>query len=510
MRRDNAARFLKKYEWLIVTALFVLGIALRTVWLGTLPLGLNQDEASTGYEAWSLLNYGIDRNGDSWPVIFTSWGSGQNVLYSWLLIPFVAVFGLNVLSLRLVAVLAGYAMLFVFWLLARSIRGRGFAAAALLILVVNPWHIMASRWALESNLLPLFLLLGIYFTTRAKEKPKSLIWAAVFFGLSLYAYGTAFFFLPLFLIAAIVWLRKILHLRIFILSFLLFAAIALPITICQVINLGSGDGIEILGITFPKLTESRYMSNSVFGGGGWAAAKKNFSSFINILVRQTDSLPFNAMDQWGLYYFFGLCLAAGGFIAGLATHRDHPKERPLIIGLFVCFIVAFFIDPNINRMNMAFLFILYFSSLGLYYLLCKLSYYALIPAAGVLLCCALFFNSYYTEFKAQGSDFYYPGLGEAIEYVESAGAESVYISNYVNQPYIFVLFYTHPTPYEFIKTVDYLNPDGQFRYVSSFGKYRFGNEENAEGTYIILHKSESAGFPVIAGFGNFVVCEGSM
>lgn len=51
-------------------ALFILGAILRLLWLGDIPGGLNQDEASIGYDAWALLHSGVDRNGMAWPVNF--------------------------------------------------------------------------------------------------------------------------------------------------------------------------------------------------------------------------------------------------------------------------------------------------------------------------------------------------------------------------------------------------------------------------------------------------------
>ena len=44
----------------------------------------------------------------------------------------------------------------------QKIRGTGFGLLALLVLALNPWHIMISRWALESNLLP-FSFCSVFF-----------------------------------------------------------------------------------------------------------------------------------------------------------------------------------------------------------------------------------------------------------------------------------------------------------------------------------------------------------
>ena len=54
---------------LLLWGLIALGAALRFAALGSFPPGLNQDEASAGYEAWSILHHGIDRNGYRLPVL---------------------------------------------------------------------------------------------------------------------------------------------------------------------------------------------------------------------------------------------------------------------------------------------------------------------------------------------------------------------------------------------------------------------------------------------------------
>ena len=51
-----------KYDY-ILAAVLIIGCAVRILFIGQFPAGLNQDEASSGYEAFSVMNYGIDRNG---------------------------------------------------------------------------------------------------------------------------------------------------------------------------------------------------------------------------------------------------------------------------------------------------------------------------------------------------------------------------------------------------------------------------------------------------------------
>lgn len=103
--------FRTNIDRLIVSSIFLIGILIRTIFLDLLPGGLNQDEASAGYDAFSIMYYGVDRNGFHLPIYLTAWGSGQNALYSYLSMPFIGIFGLNELSLRLPAAIISWVSL---------------------------------------------------------------------------------------------------------------------------------------------------------------------------------------------------------------------------------------------------------------------------------------------------------------------------------------------------------------------------------------------------------------
>lgn len=508
MNWNRLARFLRERDYLPALLLLALGCALRLIGLGAVPYGLNQDEASAGYETWALLTSGIDRCGQSWPVLFISWGSGQNVLMSYLALPFAALLGLSELSVRLPNAICGCLTLLVFWRFSRRARGPIFGLLALLLLAVNPWHIMMSRWALESNLLPFFLLLGVWLTSLARERPWALAGAAAAFGLSLYAYGTAFFFLPVFLVGAVWWLRRELKPAPFLVSLALFAVLALPIALCQLRNALGLDALTVLGVTLPRLTEGRQSATSVFGGGGLAAAAGNFRCFLSILAGGGDGLSYNALPFWrgGIFYFFGLPTAMLGIAGSVLARRDRVREAPMRLALLAGLVCAFLIRGNINRLNMLWLPLVWFSALGCWYILQKLRGWAVLPLAGILLCAAVFVTSYRAEFSGRGNVNYFPGLGAAIEYADAQDAERIYITDYVNAPYSFALFYTRPAPEDFAATVEYTDENAAFRAVERFAGFEFQSEEGCD--LVILHESEVGERTVLFRSGRFAVCEG--
>src|SRR5687768_12237216 len=95
-----------KPGYLLVVIMIVAAI-LRLWKLGSIPPGLTPDEASLGYNAYSILKTGRDEYGQLFPTVFKSFGDYKPGLYTYAVIPFVALFGLNEWTVRLPSALAG-------------------------------------------------------------------------------------------------------------------------------------------------------------------------------------------------------------------------------------------------------------------------------------------------------------------------------------------------------------------------------------------------------------------
>jgi len=63
----------KEYQ-IAVTIILAIGIMIRIINITNMPNAVNVDEVSSGYEAYSILNYGMDRNGNFMPAFLVSWG----------------------------------------------------------------------------------------------------------------------------------------------------------------------------------------------------------------------------------------------------------------------------------------------------------------------------------------------------------------------------------------------------------------------------------------------------
>jgi 4-amino-4-deoxy-L-arabinose transferase-like glycosyltransferase len=179
----------RKWHRILLWATLILGAVLRFVALGKVPGGLNSDEASSGVEALSILQTGADLWGNHLPVWFPAWGSGMNALYTYIAVPVIWLFGLSTVTLRAIGAVFGVLTLPVAYAATRLQFDRRTALTATFLLAVLPWHVMASRWALDSNLAPLFFTLGLYTISRAiRDGGRWPLLAFVPWSVAIYAY----------------------------------------------------------------------------------------------------------------------------------------------------------------------------------------------------------------------------------------------------------------------------------------------------------------------------------
>ena len=164
--------------------ILILGVFARVWKFNQVPPGLHQDEASIGLEAYDLLHFGVDRNGNSFPVNFTSWGDGMDALYGYVLIPFMTM-GLTPFTTRLPILLSSLLTLPLVYFIAKKTLGQSFALLSMLLLAISPWHIMMSRWGINENILPLVFVLGYACLLRSSAKNYWFVISAFFFALKL-------------------------------------------------------------------------------------------------------------------------------------------------------------------------------------------------------------------------------------------------------------------------------------------------------------------------------------
>lgn len=460
-----------------LSIIMAVGFFTRVAFLDLLPGGLNQDEASAAYDAYAIMTTGMDRNGQVMPMHLIAWGSGQNALYSYLMIPFIAIFGVNEIAIRLPMALVGCLSIVLLYDLIRRKYDKNAALFAALFLIIAPWHLMKSRWSLESNLFPDLVFIGFYLFILGLEPGKQ--WktylASALLGLSAYSYGTSYFFLFFFVIGFLVYvfLKKKLKWFEALINLGIIGVISLPIILFLFINIYEKESLQFLWMTIPRLTQNRFESvTNLFSSQFFDTSWTNFTSGISILVTQNDGLPWNSIQAIGTIYFLSLPFV----IIGLFNKEPSLKEivEILRIWLGVSLLMMLIVAPNINRINIVFFPLIIFSFIGLKDVVMALPRLKNIALGSY----ALYFASFITVYVSSWNDsikyYFYDSLGEAIRYAQTIeNVDTYYVTPNINMPYIYVLLYGEYDVNTFIDTVSYVNPGGAFQHVSAFDHYEF-------------------------------------
>lgn len=487
-----------RYETLIFIILIV-GFLARTIGIVNHPNGFNTDEASIGYEAFSIVNFGMDRNGKTYPVFLEAWGSGQNVLYMVMIIPFVKLFGLSEFTVRFPMALMGCISLLVMYKLLSKMQNKELTLIGLAFFAITPWHIMKSRYGLESNVFPDFCFYAFYFicTSFLDKKMYKFYIGAIFLGLCSYAYGTSYFFLPVFVagILIVLLVKKEIKFRHAIIFFSIVFLISLPIMLMIAINSFDLDEMHILVFTIPKLQENRYEQLTLLSSDN--IIKNLWDNFYNsskMLLTGTDGYNANALDFYGIVYIFSLPIMIIGII------KSFRKKELFNIILNIWFVAAFLLlfvcEPNINRMNIIYFPMIFYTIIGLYGIVEKHEWSLKLIQSVYLIAFILFeityFNTNFLETYTFMGD-----IKDVIKYTDTLDEDTIYFEYAIKEPYIYVLFYNEIETPEFVNTVKYRNNFKTFNSVIEFGRYKFYlPEELDEKAAYVMTKETARGYTI--------------
>lgn len=201
----------------IILFLIILGSsAIRFYQLDQIPAGLNIDESSMGYNAYSILSTGKDRFGQFLPILFRSSDSFQSPLYTYLTIIPIWLFGNTAFSVHFISAISGLIVVIATFLIilfcpfknisdTRKIRLALFSSA---FVGFAPWSILFSRMGTEATLGLTFFVTGILFLVVSLRRSWMLVIACLIFGLSTHAYYSERILGPLFLFIFLIFFYK--------------------------------------------------------------------------------------------------------------------------------------------------------------------------------------------------------------------------------------------------------------------------------------------------------------
>lgn len=462
-------------------AILAIGVLARVLFFWNIPNGINQDEAFAGYNAYSLLKYGIDTSGYAFPVYFTAWGSGMNALETYLAMPFVAIFGLTAFSIRIPQLITGIFSVVVIYKLVEKYSNKYQALLAMLILAICPWHVMLSRWGLESNLAPGFILFGTYFFVLGLDKKWCLPLSALFYGLALYSYATVWIYLPILIAFELLYalISKKLKIDWYLVAFVLILfLLALPLLLFVAVNLGIMEEVKTAFFSIPKLLYFR--GDEVSFAGILENAKQLFS----IIFRQTDNLEWNSPEKFGLLYHISTPFMIIGFIYEVVQCVKSIKKKQfriqniVLVMLILALLCSITLSPNVNRVNIVFIPIILLISSGIYISALSLTQKnykktLAVVFATYLLFFGLFEGYYFTDYAKKTEASFASGLKQSVARSKEVGGDLVYVSSEVF--YSSILFYDKTDVNDFIDTVNYAIYPSPYLDAVSFTRYYFAD-----------------------------------
>lgn len=429
--------FIKKNKTkLIFVLIIIVAIFIRMFQWPMAISQVNCDEAMTAVNALAIAETGADTHGTSFPVYLEAWGmGGQSVALLYIMALFIKLFGFSFITVRLPMLVISIICLFVFYdLLKRIFKSEKIALIGLGLLAICPWHIMQSIWSIDCNMFPHFMLISVYLLYRGISDKKGFLYLSMFFfALTMYTYGVSVYVVPLFLLITAIYLLRIKRVRIreLLLCIFIYLGFSLPILTMYFLNFFKIDtDIHIGQMTIQYFENNTRSSDMLFFSENiWETLKGNIISLAKVIFVQYDALEWNAMPVLGTIYHISLIFFGIGLIGFIRKWRKDKKAEKnssdmvssekltsqeevviqnrkigvcvIFIWLILSLVLGIIIkDVNINRLNVIWYPMIFFTVLGITQIMNKKKYilhmiYALY--AIFFIGFAVYFYGYYTS-----------------------------------------------------------------------------------------------------------------
>lgn len=486
----------------ILILVFLLSITLRVFKLAEFPTFIS-DEASIGYNAWSILKTGKDEWGKSFPLYFKAFGEYKLPVYIYLSCPFLAIFGLNEAAVRFPSAIAGSLIPVILFFLVKTLFAEDknswlIGLLAAFLLAINPWHVQISRMAIEANLALFITLLGIYFLLVGEKRKKFLYLSFLFFGLTFFIYNANRVFLPLFLgILAIfspperkLFQKNRLAVIIFLFSFFLVILTGFRGTKERIIKVGifSDQGI-IARIIEKRLTCEKRLPPLICRGVYNRVVfyplvfSQNYLSHFNPqFFFQGAGLAQYGVPKIGVIYAIELPFLLTGFLYLLKKKKSKAILLSWILTAPVANSITGLAHPVRSLLLLPILPILI--SLGIYYWFNELkslrNEFLTVLFLIYFISLAFFLSNYWLKYPYQTGSIWQSGYKPLFRFLkdDEQNYQVIWVSKFYGEPHIFYLFNNRidPAVYQSEKEVTrYVREDGWIN-VDRIGKYTFFEE----------------------------------
>jgi len=511
----SAKRFRFAWRWAIpIACLITLSITFSFYRLSVLP-NIFLDEANGAYDSWSLALYHVDSNLNTNPIYLQSFaGQGQSILYTWLAIPFMKIFGLQIVAFRLPMVLASALTLILFFFTLMYIRLKPQLLFGIMIAAsTSPWLLMMNRWGLDCNITAFTSLSALCFILLAIHHPShkttNLFYLLGFFFISLTAYGynAAWVFLPLFVIGLLAYLYK--QKQINLQKLFVLLAFILILTI-PIVNFAISSNInslnhthKFLWWTIPELIKSRATVSIIDLNLHRLLPNilKNLAQGSKMFYQNSDGLPWNSRPNFGAYYVFALPL----FLIGLGTIRKshQPLARITIIWFLAMIPSLLIITPNYNHWILLHFPVLITIGFGINTILQSVNRKTVLTAITFtyLINLGLFAREYFvvsqrTPFPTSQD---IPNSQVAIDKIKQKKAQRIYFDG-LDHYYTTIRFFAPLSPYEWQKQKDHPFSKRILTTTNRYGQfYAIPTKVDAKKSILVVRDDHQAMYKTLSG-----------
>ena len=339
----------KKIFWGLAFFIFILASFLRLKNVLSSPPSPYWEEVALGYDAFSIVETGKDHHGNPWPIVaFESFGDWKPSFYFYAIIPFIKLFGLNILTVRLPSIISGVLICIGIAFLTSFIFKENFSKKnekfiflfSFFISAISPWAITFSRGAWESNLATMLILWGInFFFLFMKKNEKNnkrgvlfLLFSVLFLILATYTYHSARFIAPLtgftLVVIYLFLYKKKSNLKLLFPAFLMSLLLMIPLLLSFKSNVGQqriaetsifSDLSIIQRSNDLKLASGNSFLSKIIYHRYLLFAKEIFLNFMdhfsfNYLFVSGDINPRHSVQSFGLFYLFEIIFLISGII----------------------------------------------------------------------------------------------------------------------------------------------------------------------------------------------------
>lgn len=492
----------------------MVSVFLRFYQLGVNPPSLDWDEASIGYNAYSVLQTGADEYGNRFPLSFRSFDDYKPPVYVYLSVPSVALFGLNEFAVRLPAALIGIGAVAVVYLLVKEIllnwdknKRECIALASAFFLAISPWHLQFSRAAFEGNVGMFFLILSLLFFFKSLKNKYLYLPFSASFVLSIYSYHSFRLVNPILLLVLLtLFYKQLIKQKIlFVIALIIIVVFSAATYISFFSPSGSGARLSMVAVFSDPTLQMESAKNIV-------NAKKNNDFFGEIINnRRLIFIPTIIKGYFDHFNFDFLFLHGDGGVQhhaynmGMLYLWDFPfiilgiifllkKIDKRILLLFILFLLAPIPaaittgTPHPVRAIAMIPGFQIFSAVGFILIslvILRRKYKPVIVTIGVVIIISLALNikyylkSYYISTPIKYGYFWQYGYKQALSYAKENEErfENIIMTYGYDQPYIYYLFYNKINPVWYQKNWDYNGNGEADRFKRIIGKYTFRNIE---------------------------------